>query len=131
MDIQKATEEKLERAMQMGVPIDASILEDLIQKNLLTEEAVQRLSAQKNYDNKEAGENIVPVRISDDVMNIIDDLITSGHINSRSEGALYLIMLGIKSHYSFFNQLSKEVVVMEEQQKKIKNLIENSFILPE
>ncbi|WP_301290103.1 hypothetical protein [Paenibacillus sp. 1781tsa1] len=32
MDIQKATEEKLERKMQMGVPIDETILEGLIQK---------------------------------------------------------------------------------------------------
>lgn len=35
MDIQKATEEKLERAIQMGVPIDEAILEGLIQKNYL------------------------------------------------------------------------------------------------
>ncbi|MEK3703933.1 hypothetical protein MKY87_07345 [Paenibacillus sp. FSL R7-0198] len=32
MDIQKATEEKLERKMQMGVPIDETMLEGLIQK---------------------------------------------------------------------------------------------------
>lgn len=31
MDIQKATEEKLERKMQMGVPIDETMLEGLIQ----------------------------------------------------------------------------------------------------
>lgn len=42
--------------------------------------------------------NVVSVPISDDVMNIIDDLITSGHVKSRSEGASYLIMLGVKSH---------------------------------
>ncbi|WP_339789990.1 hypothetical protein NSQ38_13670 [Paenibacillus sp. FSL R7-0313] len=74
MDSQKATEEKLERKMQMGVPIDETMLEVLIQKN------------------------VVSVPISDDVMNIIDDLMTSGHVNSRSEGASYLIMLGVKSH---------------------------------
>ncbi|WP_405130579.1 hypothetical protein MHB43_23950 [Paenibacillus sp. FSL H8-0317] len=130
MDIQKATEEKLERAIQMGVPIDEAILEGLIQKKLLTEDASQRLLAQKNYQNKEIRKNVVSVRISDDVMNIIDDLITSGHVNSRSEGASYLIMLGVKSHYSFFNELSKEVIVIEEQQKKIKNLIESSLIFP-
>ncbi|WP_145332335.1 hypothetical protein [Paenibacillus xylanexedens] len=131
MDIQQATEEKLERAMQMGVPMGAAILEDLIQKKLLTEEAAQRLSAPKNVLNKEAKEKVVPVRITDDVMNIMDALITSGHSNSRSEAASYLIMLGVHNHYSLLNQLSKEVVVLEEQQKKIKNLIENSFILPE
>ena len=65
MDIQKATEEKLERKMQMGVPIDETMLEGLIQKN------------------------VVSVPISDDVMNIIDDLMTSGHVNSQSEGFVY------------------------------------------
>ncbi|GGH46628.1 hypothetical protein GCM10008014_09390 [Paenibacillus silvae] len=131
MDIQKATEEKLERKMQMGVPIDETILEGLIEKKLLTEEAAQRLLAQKNDLNKETRKNVVSVRISDDVMSIIDDLITSGHVNSRSEGASYLIMLGVKSHYSFFNELSKEVVVIEEQRKKIKYLIESALIFPE
>lgn len=33
--------------------------------------------------------NVVSVPISDDVMNIIDDLMTSGHVNSRSEGFVY------------------------------------------
>ncbi|MGO4533201.1 hypothetical protein AB4Z30_29510 [Paenibacillus sp. 2TAF8] len=89
MDIQQATEEKLERAMQRGVPMDAAILEDLMQKKLLTEEATQRLSAQRNYHNKEARENVVPVRITDDVMNMMDALITSKHSNSRSEAASY------------------------------------------
>lgn len=131
MDIQKATEEKLERKMQMGVPIDETMLEGLIQKKLLTEEAAQRLLAQKNDLNKEIRKNVVSVPISDDVMNIIDDLMTSGHVNSRSEGASYLIMLGVKSHDSFFNELSKEVIVIEEQRKKIKNLIESSLIFPE
>ncbi|PZT57747.1 hypothetical protein [Paenibacillus silvae] len=131
MDIQKATEEKLERKMQMGVPIDETILESLIQKKLLTEEAAKRLLAQKNDLNKETRKNVVSVRISDDVMSIIDDLITSGHVNSRSEGASYLIMLGVKSHYSFFNELSKEVIVIEEQRKKIKNLIESALIFPQ
>ncbi|MDT9720051.1 hypothetical protein QVE09_14135 [Paenibacillus sp. ClWae2A] len=130
MDIQKATEEKLERKMQMGVPIDETMLEVLIQKKLLTEEAAQRLLAQKNDLNKEIRKNVVSVPISDNVMNIIDDLMTSGHVNSRSEGASYLIMLGVKSHYSFFNGLSKEVIVIEEQRKKIKNLIESSLIFP-
>ncbi|MCK6075233.1 hypothetical protein [Paenibacillus silvae] len=93
--------------------------------------AAQRLLAQKNDLNKETRKNVVSVRISDDVMSIIDDLITSGHVNSRSEGASYLIMLGVKSHYSFFNELSKEVVVIEEQRKKIKYLIESALIFPE
>ncbi|WP_427181600.1 hypothetical protein [Paenibacillus sp. TC-CSREp1] len=131
MDIQKAMEEKLERKIQMGVPIDETILEGLIEKKLLTEEAAQRLLAQKNDLNKETRKNVVSVPITDDVMNIIDDLITSGHVNSRSEGASYLIMLGVKSHYSFFNELSKEVIVIEEQRKKIKNLIESALIFPE
>ena len=131
MGIQQATEEKLERAMQRGVPMDTAILEDLMHKNLLTEEAAQRLLARKNYQNKEARENVVPVQIRDDVMNIMDALIKSGHSNSRSEAASYLIMLGVQNHYSSLNQLSKEVVVMEEQQKKINNLIESSFILAE
>jgi hypothetical protein len=130
VDIQQATEEKLERAMQRGVPMDAAILEDLMQKKLLTEEATQRLSAQRNYHNKEARENVVPVRITDDVMNMMDALITSKHSNSRSEAASYLIMLGVQSHYSSLNQLSKEVAVIEEQQKKVKNLIEDSLIFP-
>jgi hypothetical protein len=56
---------------------------------------------------------------------------TSGHVNSRSEGASYLIMLGVKSHDSFFNELSKEVIVIEEQRKKIKNLIESALIFQE
>ncbi|SEO76288.1 hypothetical protein SAMN05518670_4682 [Paenibacillus sp. OK076] len=40
-------------------------------------------------------------------------------------------MVGVKSHYSFFNELSKEVIVIEEQRKKIKNLIESSLISSE
>lgn len=130
MDIQKAAEEKLERKMQMGVPIDETMLEGLTKK-ITYRRGCSAFISSKNDLNKEIRKNVVSVPISDDVMNIIDDLMTSGHVNSRSEGASYLIMLGVKSHDSFFNELSKEVIVIEEQRKKIKNLIESSLIFPE
>ena len=61
-------------------------------------------------------------------MSIIDDLIASGHVNSESEGASYLMMLGVKSHASFY-ELSKEVVVLKNSEK-IKSLIESSITNP-
>ena len=66
--------------------------------------------------------NVVMVRLSDDALANVDQLVEATLFNSRSEATAYLVGAGIESHKELFDRLSthtKEIRKLKEQLRKV------------
>jgi Arc/MetJ-type ribon-helix-helix transcriptional regulator len=66
--------------------------------------------------------NVVMVRLSDDALAKVDQLVEATLFGSRSEAAAYLVGAGIESQKELFDRLSthtKEIRKLKEQLRKV------------
>lgn len=54
-------------------------------------------------------DNVVMVRVDEENLSRIDELVDSGQFNSRSEATAFLIDEGIKSKQEMFNKMAEKI----------------------
>ena len=72
----------------------------------------------------QARENVVMVRVDNDTLNRMDELIETGRVRSRSEAANYLITEGVKSHQSFFDAVAVKMEEIRKAREELRVLLE-------
>ena len=69
-------------------------------------------------------ENVVMVRVDSDSKAKLDELVDSGIVNSRSEGAAFLIGEGIKARGKLFETISEKVEDIRQKKEELRRLLE-------
>ena len=69
-------------------------------------------------------DNVVMVRVDDDSKAKLDELLESGIVNSRSEGAAFLIAEGIKARGKLFDTISEKVEDIRQKKEELRRLLE-------
>ena len=69
-------------------------------------------------------DNVVMVRVDDDSKAKLDELLDAGIVNSRSEGAAFLIAEGIKARSQLFETISEKVEVIRQHKEELRRLLE-------
>ena len=64
------------------------------------------------------------VRVDDDSKAKLDELLESGNVNSRSEGAAFLIAEGIKARGKLFDTISEKVEDIRQKKEELRRLLE-------
>lgn len=104
-----------------------SLLRQLADKGLLNEEMLEELlehTNAKNTDNQ-GRKNVISVRLSDEALLDLDDLITADVVKSRSEAASFLIEAGIKHCASMIENIRKYTSEIEKIQQQMKQSIKD------
>ena len=68
-------------------------------------------------------ENVVMVRIDDESLARLDELVDAGLVGSRSEAAAAMITAGIKSRSALFEQIAERVAKIREMKEELKGLL--------
>ena len=68
-------------------------------------------------------DGVVMVRVNQESIERIDELIETGLVSSRSEGAAYLIAEGIKAHQGLFDGISSKVEAIRKAREELQNLL--------
>ena len=68
-------------------------------------------------------DGVVMVRVNQESIERIDELIETGLVGSRSEAAAYLIAEGIKARQNLFNEISSKVEAIRKAREELQNLL--------
>jgi divalent metal cation (Fe/Co/Zn/Cd) transporter len=68
--------------------------------------------------------NVLMVRINREVMEKIDNLVDAGMVRSRSEGAAFLIAVGISSQEELFKMIEKKIAQIHKIRDELKDMVE-------
>lgn len=68
-------------------------------------------------------DNVVMVRVDEGDLNRIDELVDSGHFNSRSEATAFLIGEGIKSKQEMFDKMAEKISQIQELRTELGAMI--------
>ena len=68
-------------------------------------------------------DGVVMVRVNQESIERIDELIETGLVSSRSEGAAYLIAEGIKAHQGLFDGISSKIEAIRKAREELQNLL--------
>lgn len=123
MDI---VESELKKHIKKGNKIPNGLLQLMVQSGHLSAEAMDNVLAelQDNEILNEKRNNVISFRITDDINNKLDDLVSLSIAQSRSEAAYMLILEGVKSHSELFNEIKKH----KEELKNIKSKFDNILV---
>jgi hypothetical protein len=78
------------------------------------------------YGNSESRNNVISVRLNDETLQCLDDLVSANIAQSRSDAASRLIMEGIKNNVALFEQIRKHTEEIENIRQKLHQSIEDS-----
>jgi hypothetical protein len=70
-----------------------------------------------------ARDHVVMVRVNDDSLKALDDLVQAGIFKSRSESAAFLISEGVKAQQALFARISERISEIERLRSELKNII--------
>ncbi|HEY7913064.1 MAG TPA: hypothetical protein VIG62_14220 [Blastocatellia bacterium] len=70
-----------------------------------------------------ARDHVVMVRVNDESLKRLDDLVQSGIFKSRSEAAAFLISEGIKTQAALFDRISEKITEIERLRSELKSII--------
>ena len=73
---------------------------------------------------KGSRENVVMVRVDQESLDRLDDLVESGIMGSRSEAAAFLIAEGIKSRQGLFDRISEKISEIRRAKEELRQLVE-------
>ena len=71
-----------------------------------------------------ARDHVVMVRVNDDSLKRLDELVQSGIFKSRSESAAFLISEGIKAQEPLFARIAEKIGEIERLRGELKTIIE-------
>ena len=69
-------------------------------------------------------ENVVMVRVNDDSLVKIDELVEAGVVGSRSEAAAFLIGEGIKARDPLFEKISEKIQDIRKAKEELKDILD-------
>ena len=67
--------------------------------------------------------NVVMVRVDEENLNRIDELVASGQFNSRSEATAFLIGEGIKAKQEMFNKMAEKISQIQDLRTELEAMI--------
>jgi Arc/MetJ-type ribon-helix-helix transcriptional regulator len=70
-----------------------------------------------------ARDHVVMVRVNDESLKRLDDLVQSGIFKSRSEAAAFLISEGVKTQAALFDRISEKITEIERLRSELKSII--------
>ena len=73
---------------------------------------------------RSARDNVVMVRVDDHCKAKLDELLDAGIVNSRSEGAAFLIAEGIKARSQLFHTIAEKVGDIRSKKEELRRLLE-------
>jgi len=71
-----------------------------------------------------ARDHVVMVRVNDESLKRLDDLVQSGIFKSRSESAAFLISEGVKAQEALFARIAQKINEIERLRSELKTIIE-------
>ena len=73
-----------------------------------------------------ARNSVVMVRLNEESLARLDDLVEAGVVNSRSESAAYLIGEGINARTDLFDRISNKIDQIRKAKKELKELLDET-----
>ena len=71
-----------------------------------------------------ARDHVVMVRVNDESLKRLDELVQSGIFKSRSESAAFLISEGVKAQEALFARITEKISEIERLRSELKTIIE-------
>ena len=71
-----------------------------------------------------ARENVVMVRLNNESVSRLDELVDAGLVNSRSEAAAFLIAEGIKSRSEIFDRIAVKIDEIRKARAELRDLLD-------
>ena len=68
-------------------------------------------------------DNVVMVRVNEDNLSRIDELVETGQFNSRSEATAFLIGEGVKSKQQMFEKMAEKVSQIQDLRAELEAMI--------
>ena len=68
-------------------------------------------------------DNVVMVRVDEENLNRIDELVESGQFSSRSEATAFLISEGVKSKQEMFDKIAEKVSQIQDLRTELEAMI--------
>lgn len=68
-------------------------------------------------------DNVVMVRVDEENLNRIDELVETGQFNSRSEATAFLISEGVKSKQEMFEKMAEKVSQIQDLRAELEAMI--------
>ncbi len=68
-------------------------------------------------------DNVVMVRVDEENLNRIDELVETGQFNSRSEATAFLISEGIKAKQQMFEQMADKISQIQDLRTELEAMI--------
>jgi len=72
-------------------------------------------------------DNVVMVRINQESLKKMDELVDAGLFKSRSESAAFLIREGIKAREDIFNRIDKKINEIQKLKEELKDIVSSEF----
>ena len=69
--------------------------------------------------------NVVMVRVSQDSLDRLDDLVECGLTRSRSEAAAFLIAEGVKARTDLFDKIADQTRLIRKAKERLKELLKD------
>ena len=76
-------------------------------------------------------ENVLMLRINEESLNKVDELVDAGIFKSRSESAAFLLREGIKARTDLYEKLSDKIRKIQDLKEELKELVEDEIISKE
>ena len=85
----------------------------------------QRVNQRKrrHAQNQRKRNNVVMVRVDEENLNRIDELVETGQFNSRSEATAFLISEGIKAKQQMFEQMADKISQIQDLRTELEAMI--------
>lgn len=69
--------------------------------------------------------NVVMVRLNEDSLRRVDELVESGVVSSRSEASAFLIAEGIKARGVLFDRISEQIDTIRAARQELRDLLDD------
>ena len=83
----------------------------------------ERRRKHKHAQNQGKRDNVVMVRVDEENLNRIDELVESGQFSSRSEATAFLISEGIKAKQQMFEQMAEKISQIQDLRTELEAMI--------
>ena len=91
----------------------------------------ERRKKHRHADGERKRDNVVMVRVDEENLTRIDELVESGQFRSRSEATAFLIGEGVKSKQQMFEKMSEKVSQIQDLKAELEAMIAEDTKLSE
>ena len=83
----------------------------------------ERKRKHRHAQDQRRRDNVVMVRVDEENLNRIDELVESGQFGSRSEATAFLISEGIKAKQQMFEQMAEKISQIQDLRTELEAMI--------